>query len=145
MLRQVLEAGEGAHVEFRHDGRVLRRFRGELALLPASAPHGEVAFSPSTGAGIDAAKFAAQPMSVRARQGGERMRLAANRPSRTLKNLFQEAGIPPWERDHLPLLYCGEDLVWVPGLGIAAAYRAGPGRPGLVPDWRQPPRKPMGD
>ena len=26
------------------------------------------------------------------------MRLAAAAPSRTLKNLFQEGGVPPWER-----------------------------------------------
>ena len=68
------------------------------------------------------------------------MRLAANRPSRTLKNLFQEAGIPPWERDRLPLLYCGEDLVWVPGLGIAAGYRAAKGCAGLLPEWRLRPQ-----
>lgn len=135
MLRQVLGAPADAGVELEHDGKVLRRYRGELALLPASALQGELVFHACKGAGIDAAKLKARPVAVRARQGGERLRLAANRPSRTLKNLFQEAGVPPWERDRLPLLYCGEDLVWVPGLGIAAGYRAARGRPGLVPEW----------
>jgi tRNA(Ile)-lysidine synthase len=41
-----------------------------------------------------------------------------------LKNLLQEFDIPPWRRERLPLLYCGEDLVCVPGVAIAAAYRA---------------------
>jgi tRNA(Ile)-lysidine synthase len=135
MLRQVLDAPADAKLELEHDGRVLRRYRGELALLPVAAAQGEVVFHACVGAGIDAARMRAQPVTVRVRAGGERMRLAANRPSRTLKNLFQEAGVPPWERDRLPLVYCGEDLVWVPGLGIAGAYRAAKGRAGLVPEW----------
>lgn len=136
MLRQVIDAPADAMVEIEHDGKVLRRFRDELALLPAKGLQGTVVFHSCKGTGIDAARFKAQPSSVRTRQGGERLRLAANRPSRSLKNLFQEAGIPPWERDRLPLLFCGEDLVWVPGLGIAVAYRAAKGRAGVLPEWR---------
>jgi len=60
----------------------------------------------------------------------------ARRPHRTLKNLFQEAGVPPWERERMPLLYCGEDLVWVPVLGVDAAYRAAGNRAGVVPEWQ---------
>jgi tRNA(Ile)-lysidine synthase len=137
MLRQVLGASADARVEIEHDGRVLRRYRGELAVLPAAAAQGEVVFHACVGAGIDAARMRAKPVTVRRREGGERMRLAANRPSRTLKNLFQEAGVPPWERDRLPLLYCGDELVWVPGLGIAAGYRAAKGRAGLLPEWNR--------
>jgi tRNA(Ile)-lysidine synthase len=140
MLRQVLEAPADAKLELEHDGKVLRRFRGELALLPIAAMQGEVFFHACDGAGIDAARMRAKAVTVRLRQGGERMRIAANRPSRTLKNLFQEAGIPPWERDGLPLLYCGDDLVWVPGLGVAAGYRAAKGRAGLLPEWKPSPR-----
>ena len=113
------------------------RFRGELAVLPDSATQGKVVFHSCKGAGIDAARFKAQPVTIRSRQGGERMRLAPNRPSRTLKNLFQEAGIPPWERDRLPLVYCGADLVWVPGLGVAADYRAARGKAGVMPEWNR--------
>ncbi len=139
MLRQVLDAPADARIEIEHDGKVLRRFRDELALVPAAAATGTVVFHSCKGAGIDAQRFKAEPSSVRTRQGGERLRLAANRPSRSLKNLFQEAGIPPWERDRLPLLYCGEELVWVPGLGIACGFRAAKGRPGVMPEWRPIP------
>jgi len=140
MLRQLLEAGEDARPEIAHDGKVLRRYRDELALQPAARTQGAVVFHPCTGAGIDAVKLHARPVSVRLRHGGERLRLAAGRPSRTLKNLFQEAGIPPWERDYLPLVYSGEELVWVPGLGIAAGYGAAKGRAGLIPEWIRNPR-----
>ena len=56
---------------------------------------------------------------------------APRRPRRTLKNLFQEAGVPSWARSRVPLLFCGEDLVWAPGLGVDVRYR---GR-GLTPEW----------
>jgi len=140
MLRQVLGAQADARLELRHDGKVLRRFRDELALLPGTDLQGEILLHACNGSGIDAAKLKAQPVSVRTRQGGERLRLAANRPSRSLKNLFQEAGVPPWERDRIPLLYCGEELVWVPGLGIAAGFRAARGRPGVLPEWDRVPK-----
>ncbi|WP_368620784.1 tRNA lysidine(34) synthetase TilS [Paraburkholderia sp. BR13444] len=57
-------------------------------------------------------------LSVRARRGGERMRVgASNTSSRTLKNLFQERGIPAWKRD-VPLLYVGDELLFVPLIGV---------------------------
>jgi len=37
----------------------------------------------------------------------------------------------------LPMLFCGDDLVWVPGLGIDARYRASGTRSGLIPAWRR--------
>jgi tRNA(Ile)-lysidine synthase len=74
---------------------------------------------------------------VRLRSGGERLQLDARRPRRTLKNLFQEAGIPPWERGRLPLLFSGDELVWVPGIGIDARFQAPVGANGLVPEWKK--------
>ncbi|MFL9863242.1 tRNA lysidine(34) synthetase TilS [Paraburkholderia fungorum] len=61
-------------------------------------------------------------LSARSRSGGERMRThaAPGSPSRTLKNLFQERGIPAWKRD-VPLLYVGDDLLFVPLLGLNRA------------------------
>src|SRR5437016_4461691 len=73
-------------------------------------------------AGIDAKWVEEGAMRVKLRGGGERLQLDARRPRRTLKNLFQEAGVPPWERERLPLLYSGDELVWAPGLGIDARY-----------------------
>ncbi|MFM0192722.1 tRNA lysidine(34) synthetase TilS [Paraburkholderia strydomiana] len=61
-------------------------------------------------------------LSARARSGGERMRTsdAPGAPSRTLKNLFQERGIPAWKRE-VPLLYIGDELLFVPLLGVNRA------------------------
>ncbi|SIT65861.1 tRNA(Ile)-lysidine synthase [Ectothiorhodosinus mongolicus] len=54
-----------------------------------------------------------QPFTVRLRQGGERCRLRGQ--THSLKKLLQEAGVPPWERDRIPLLYQGDELVIVWG------------------------------
>lgn len=61
---------------------------------------------------------------VRYRQGGERFRPAGQLQSRELKTLLQEAGVPPWERDCLPLLFAGDELVTVAGLAFDSAYAA---------------------
>ena len=73
---------------------------------------------------------------VGCRVDGERLQPDARRPRRTLKNLFQEAGVPPWRRERLPMLYKGADLVWVPGLGVDARFSATAGEAGLIPEWR---------
>lgn len=110
----------------------LRTWKGEACL---SLPGGELKFRKVRGRGIDRRRLTGA-LQVRARSGGERLRLDAARPSRTLKNLFQEAGVPPWRREGMPLLFCGDSLVWVPGLGVDAAYRAAKNVTGIVPEWR---------
>ena len=67
------------------------------------------------------------PLTVRARRGGERLRLQRGGPSRTLKNLLQEAHVPVTERAMLPLLFAGEQLLVAGDLWINAAVQAGPG------------------
>jgi tRNA(Ile)-lysidine synthase len=139
----------------RHDGVVLRLYRGKVFLskekpaAPAFKPRpwkgearlelpaldGEIRFSRVRGAGLDRALLNKKTFHVRLRSGGERLRTDARRPSRTLKNLFQEAGVPPWERERLPLLFCGNDLVWAPGLGVDAKYLSVGRAPGIVPRW----------
>ena len=71
----------------------------------------------------------------RLRQGGETMQLPG-RPRRPLKKLLQEADIPPWQRQRLPLLWVGQTLAWVPGIGIAADCLARADAPGWLPEWR---------
>lgn len=44
-------------------------------------------------------------------QGGERILLRGQH--RRLKSLFQQAGIPPWQRERMPVLWRGQDCVAV--------------------------------
>jgi len=153
MLKQLTSSGARTRIE--HDGARIRVYRGKISVAPANpcppftalvwkgerrlpipALGGELVFRRARGTGIDLDQLRRGEAVVRLRSGAERLKPDARRPRRTLKNLFQEAGVPPWERERLPLLYCGDNLVWVPGLGVDARYQAGPKVAGLVPEWR---------
>ncbi len=107
---------------------------GSLPLLELG---GVLRFKPEEGRGLSVDKLRAEPVTVRLRQGGERLQPDPRRPRRTLKNLLQERGVPPWRRDALPLLYCGETLVSVPGIGDESAWRAQEGERGLIVSWER--------
>ena len=95
-----------------------------LSLLPASLPEvGGVRLNADAG------------LHWRLRRGGERIRLSAARPSQALGNLWQAQGLPPWQRKRLPLLWCGDTLLAVPGLGYAADWQAQAGEAGLKFAW----------
>ena len=50
-------------------------------------------------------------LTLRARRGGERLRVRAGGPRRALKGLLQQAQVPLEERTRLPLLYAGAQLI----------------------------------
>ncbi|PPU92679.1 tRNA lysidine(34) synthetase TilS [Xanthomonas populi] len=53
----------------------------------------------------------AQPLRVRARHGGERIVLPQRAHSHRLKHLLQELDLPPWERERLPILWDGDQVL----------------------------------
>ncbi|MFA7292240.1 MAG: tRNA lysidine(34) synthetase TilS [Rhodocyclaceae bacterium] len=152
IVRQLAEATPAAAPAFALDGAFLRVFRGRLNFCVNAAAAcdplrwqgeealpwagGEVRFEATEGAGLSRRRLAGAVVSLRLRQGGERLQLAATRPRRSLKKLLQEAAVPLWERRQLPLLWCGEHLVWVGGIGSDAAWAAAPGEPGVLPVWQ---------
>ncbi|HEX7271827.1 MAG TPA: tRNA lysidine(34) synthetase TilS [Casimicrobiaceae bacterium] len=154
MLRQLLDAGADGRVRIGLDGLELGRHRGRVVVhapdpqpfeLPWQGeaelrlPGGVLAFTPARGAGLGTAKLARGRVVLRSRAGGERMRLAENRPTRTLKQLLQEARVPPWMRQSLPFVWCGDELAAVAGIGVALKFQAAPGEPGWTLDWRPSP------
>lgn len=79
----------------------------------------------------------ADNLEIRYRQGGESIRLPG-RPTKSLKKLLQEEPLPPWLRERLPLLYAGERLVCIPGIGPLKDCAATPEEEGLIIDWHPP-------
>jgi tRNA(Ile)-lysidine synthase len=71
---------------------------------------------------------------VRQRLGGEQFQMGAGRPPRSLKKQFQALGVPAWQRSG-PLVFAGERLIYVPGLGIDARTQAAEGVPQWSMDW----------
>ena len=57
-------------------------------------------------------------------------------PRGELRKLCQEAAIPAWLRDRLPVLWVDGEPAWVGGIGVAAEFACAPQAPGLVPEWR---------
>jgi tRNA(Ile)-lysidine synthase len=74
-------------------------------------------------------------VSLRSREGGERIQLAANRPHHAVKNLLQQTGLALWEREALPLLWCGDRLAAIPGIGVAVPFQAAVGGAGWELTW----------
>lgn len=81
---------------------------------------GSLLFEPGAAKGVSPSRLQASPMQLRPRGGGERLKTELNRPSRTLKNLFQESALPAQQRPWLPLAYVGGSLVFAAGLGMDA-------------------------
>ncbi len=144
MLQQLCGARQDAGVCITYGDWQVRRYRGKVYALRALGGfdqslvlpwHGEaelewpalnaqLRFNQFQGSGISLAKLQRASVTLRLRSGGETLRPQPNAATRTLKNLLQEHDVPPWQRDRLPLLYCGDELVCVFGVAIAAEYQA---------------------
>jgi tRNA(Ile)-lysidine synthase len=116
---QQLDAAASRSPQMCWGGYQLRRYRQRLYLLPRELPEalpedwsvdwclaqslslpGERGVLRVIGSGALEGRW----LKVRARQAGDRIRLPGKQGSRSLKNLFQEAGVPPWQRVGTPVL-----------------------------------------
>ena len=130
-----------AQLEWTHDDHKIRLWRGRLQI--AKAEEGEWVFKIVTSSSklpglpakwIKEAKLKGL-ISQRNRIGSEKIQIKANTPRKTLKNLYQEADMPPWQRQ-APLLYIHGDLVAVAGIGLSYPHLVHSG-PRVRPEWQQ--------
>ncbi|MFQ5644828.1 MAG: tRNA lysidine(34) synthetase TilS [Thiogranum sp.] len=110
-------------------------FRAPLVLEKAG---GVLSASPVAGKGIRL-PTGSSDVQVRFRQGGEVLQPAGRGHHHSLKKLFQEWRVPAWERERVPLVYQGEQLVAVTGLCVCEGFQSGPDEPGLALDWSRMP------
>jgi tRNA(Ile)-lysidine synthase len=155
MLRQLLDAREDAAICIEFGAWQMRRFNDRVYVLRDLGAfdqsltlswHGEaemvwpalnktLKFGHARGLGIDLAKLHQAPVTLRLRSGGESLRPHPRAATRSLKNLLQEHFIPPWQRERLPLLYCGDELASVVGVAVSAEYQVGQNDSGLLVSW----------
>lgn len=156
-LRQALGARADARITVNLGACELRRHGERLHLVsPRAAAHdawearwqgerklslpqlgGFLQMARRRGSGLSLERLEGQVVNVRPRRGGERLQPEAGRPRRTVKNLLQEAGIPAWQRERLPFIYCGSTLVCVPGVGVDHRFRAKKGEASVLPQWTE--------
>lgn len=140
MRGQLLGAREGAQVRVVHADGEIRRHRGRIFLAPRldeaalavrplvfrwsgedfirfQAFGGTLHFQPAE-EGIDPNWLVGQELHIRLRGGGEKLKAAANRPTRSLKHHYQALDIPAWERLNLPVVVAGTQLLYAAGIGL---------------------------
>jgi tRNA(Ile)-lysidine synthase len=142
---QMLDAAHDMHPFFDFGAMALRRIGSRLELHPrigtppedpvalrwqgeagiaVPAWRGTLLFEAGDGLGVPRGALLRHPLMLHRRAGQERLKLAANRPSRSLKTLYQEAEIAPWRRLWSPLLYLNGELVFAAGLGMDVRHLA---------------------
>nr|VFK36921.1 MAG: tRNA(Ile)-lysidine synthase [Candidatus Kentron sp. SD]VFK40569.1 MAG: tRNA(Ile)-lysidine synthase [Candidatus Kentron sp. SD]VFK78391.1 MAG: tRNA(Ile)-lysidine synthase [Candidatus Kentron sp. SD] len=154
ILHDILDAGPDRMPLVRWRGVEVRRYRDDIhamAPLPRWGPpvapiipwalaeplllsQGRLEARPVRGAGLRAASCSDDAVEIRFRQGGERCRTAEGH-GHPLKKLFQEHGVPPWERDRMPLVFVAGELAAVVGFWVCHPFRTRAHEPGWVFDW----------
>lgn len=152
ILAQTQAAPRTRHAAIRWPEAQVRRYRDALLLLPAGgrpdpglrrAWDGKAPLEipelglrlrlvEAIGSGLARARLGPAALTVRLRRGGEACRLPGRAHRHRLKKLLQAAGVPPWERERLPLLYVGDELAAVGDLWVCEPFAARADEPG----WR---------
>lgn len=153
-LAQLLTAGGDRQPLLAWDGGEIRRYQGRLYIqppldsalpvtgeLPVKAggsfdcgSAGRIRLVRARSGGLAPARLG-PTLTIRYRQGGERLRPAGEAHQRELKKLLQETAVAPWLRERIPLLYSGDSLAAVGDLWIAHGFAAAAGEAGLRVRW----------
>jgi len=105
-----------------------------------SGPEGEIVLEPAGSAPGLPESWLTGGLTLRFRAGGEQFQPLDRRHRQPLKRWFQEAGIVPWMRRRIPLLYRAEQLVAVGDLWLTAEVRAaGADEPRWCVRWTEHP------
>ncbi|MGR9088725.1 MAG: tRNA lysidine(34) synthetase TilS [Gammaproteobacteria bacterium] len=142
LLDQVVDALESRQPELMSQGCRFRRYRDKLYCLKHSEsdtdtgtdyvwPQGQSAVAIGThrilscrlsSSGIPVERWRNARVLVKFRSGGEVIGLPGRRGHHSLKKLYQEAGIPPWERMRIPLIYLNGTLAAVGDKWISSDF-----------------------
>jgi tRNA(Ile)-lysidine synthase len=143
VLAQVENEPRSKQAVIRWPGTEVHRYRDALtALKPRDEPDtglrlrwnppdtlaipgvGLLSMEPSRGDGLSRARIGELPLTVGLRRGGETCRLPGRAHRHKLKKLLQEAGIPPWERRRMPLVYVNDELAAIGDRWVCEPFAA---------------------
>ena len=155
LLRQVLHAKKDAELKIELSKNYeIRRYKDEIYLIHKNQnrqknyeivwqgeseillPNGsKLRFAKVKGTGISLAKIKDKKLIISNRHGGEFFKPDAKRPTKKVKQLFQESDLTPWEREAAPLIFINNDLACVPFFGVDVKYQTKPKEDGLEIIW----------
>ena len=155
IVDELVPARNDAQPLIRWPGAEVRRYRNQLYIIAADALGttcdagkpvdgnrvavgpglGTLVFTPGAPAGLSGTVIRSG-LELRFREGGEDFQPSGQAHTRKLKKLLQEAGVVPWMRERLPLLYSNGQLVAVADLWIAAHAVS---EPGVAVGWENCP------
>ncbi len=161
MRQQLLAAKADAQLCVTHPDCHIRRHRNRVFLTPCDdidrsevmprafrwsgetelrfAEFGGVLHFEPAEQGVDAGWLRQQSLQIQYRSGGERIKLAFNRPTKSLKHHYQAFDIPAWERESLPLVGSGKQILFATGIGFDChSLATGPG-PHIGLRWQADP------
>lgn len=118
---------QGPNIDYEYD------INWDLARPVVIPPLGiTVSASSVVGQGLAVSRVENASLHLRNRQGGESLLLPGRSHHHKLKKLFQEAGIPPWERKKMPLLYVDGELAAIGDRWVSQEFVAGEDEAGLA-------------
>lgn len=109
-------------------------WQGE-AEITVAAWRGSLQFVEVKGGGVSIDALKAAPLVLQGREGRARLRLASNRPSHTVKHLWQVRKIPFWQRQRVPLVWLDEQLLMIPGVGMGCELEVKQDEVGMATIW----------
>lgn len=136
----------------------VRRYRDGLYLMPIQAyfdassvidwdgrdllelpdGNGELSAEITASRGVAGERWRTGDITVSYRQGGERCRLPGRSGTHELKKLFQEAGVPPWLRQRIPLIHIGGELAAIANRWVCEPFAGKDGENNIALIWRMP-------
>jgi len=150
LLTQLLNAKNDSEINVKvAESLVVNTYRGfaylnpKLSALPvfeviwggeteiAISDYFQLKFEKTVGKGLSLQKLQGKKLVVKSRVGGERLRPNPNRPTKSVKQLLQEAQTPPWERDFYPLIYIDDIPVGLAGSVFQGDFSAATNEPSL--------------
>ncbi len=139
IVNKLIPAKIDAEPLVKWSGTEIRRFQQELYALkpltvidslmnknwlmssPCQLDNGVLSAKLAPGFGIRPEICPEDCIQIRYRSGGEKIQVSNKEHRQDLKKLFQEASIPPWIRDRIPLLYLNDKLIAVAGAWVDAS------------------------
>ncbi len=129
LIEQCVNGTSQASPVVKFQGQMISRYRERLYAYQSvgASANQRIEWVAIESDGFSESHQSRESLVIAIRSGQETLKLAHNRPSRSLKQHFQTLGIPPWLRERAVLLKRDDQLVWAQGIGFDARFSVAQG------------------